>query len=79
MKISISFSWPIRFERIQNGEKIIVQTGPDEYAVDVQESAGNEPFTLIELQKLLDEGERQILKARDQKRKCATRTNPIVP
>ena len=67
------------FERIQNGEKIIVQTGPDEYEVDVQESTGNEPVTLTELHKLLDEGEQQICKARVQKRKCATRTNPAVP
>ena len=37
MKMSIKFRWPIRLERIQNGEKIIVQTSPDEYEVELSE------------------------------------------
>lgn len=79
MKISIQLSCPIRFEKIRNGEKIIVQTGPDEYEVDIQESAGNEPSTLIELHKLLDEGKKQVRKERRHARKCGTSSNPVVP
>lgn len=36
-KASITLTWPIRWKRIANGEKIIEQTGPDEIEVDVRE------------------------------------------
>ena len=36
-KASITLSWPIRWKRIANGEKIVEQTGPDEIEVDVRE------------------------------------------
>lgn len=35
LKFAIKIITPIRFERIRNGEKVIVQTGPTEYEVEV--------------------------------------------
>lgn len=37
LKFAIKISSPIRLERIRNGEKVIVQTGPTEYEVEVSE------------------------------------------
>lgn len=35
LKFAIKIICPIRLERIRNGEKVIVQTGPTEYEVEV--------------------------------------------
>jgi hypothetical protein len=37
LKIALKIICPIEFKRIRNGEKIIVQTGPDEIEVEVSE------------------------------------------
>ena len=36
-KIAVTLTWPIRWKRVANGEKIIEQTGPDEIEVDVRD------------------------------------------
>ena len=69
MKVSIRFSWPIRFERIQNGEKIIVQTGPDEYDVDVSGGDLKGESPLKQLHQLLDEHKRKIRREKVEDRK----------
>ena len=60
MKISIRLSWPIRFERIRNGEKIVVQTGPDEFDVDVSEGELDGESPIVELNQLLNKEKRKL-------------------
>ena len=79
MKISIQLISPIRFEKIRNGEKIIVQTSPDEYEVEVSESETKGESRIDQLHKLLDEGKKQMRKERGQKLKRGTSSNPVVP
>lgn len=67
MKISIKFSWPIRFERIRNGEKVIVQSGPDEAEAEIREGEVKGKSPIVLLHKLLDEGKKEISKKRNRK------------
>ena len=69
MKISIQLSSPIRFEKIQNGEKIIVQTSPDEYEVEVSDGEMKGESRIVQLHKLLDEGKKLMRKERDREKK----------
>ena len=79
IKISIQLSCPIRFEKIRNGEKIMVQTGPDEYEVEVSEGAMKGESRIVQLYKLLDEGKKLMRKERDREKKYGTSSNPVVP
>ena len=67
MKISIQISSPIRFEKIHNGEKIIVQTSPDEYEVELFEDETKAESRIDQLHKLLKEGKKQMRKEQTQK------------
>ena len=67
MKVSIRLGWPIRFERIRNGEKIIVQTGPDEFDVDVSDGKLDGESPIVELNRLLDEEKRKLRRHRVRK------------
>ena len=79
MKISIQLSCPIRFERIRNGEKIIVQSGPDEYEVEVSDGEMKGESRIVQLHKLLDEEKKLMRKERDREKKYGTSSNLVVP
>lgn len=64
LKAAITLSWPIRWKRIANGEKIIEQAGPDEIEVDVREGEIKGESWLREISKLLDGAEREKRKSR---------------
>lgn len=66
-KTSITLSWPIRWKRIANGERIIEQTGPDEIEVDVREGEIKGESWLQELNRFLNEAERELRTSRCRK------------
>ena len=78
MKVSIQFSWPIRFKRIRNGEKIIVQIDPDEFNVDVFEGELKEGSPIKQLHQVLDEHKRKICREKAEERKISRSSNPVV-
>lgn len=59
-KVSIALTWPIRWNRIANGEKIIEQTGLDEIDAAVREGES----WIEALVRLVAEAEREMLKSR---------------
>jgi len=63
-KASITLTWPVRWKRIANGEKIIEQTGPDEIEVDVREGEIEGESWIQALVRLFAEAERETRKSR---------------
>jgi len=61
---SIALTWPVRWKRIANGEKIIEQTGPDEFEVDVREGEMSGGSWIEALSRLFAEAEREMRKSR---------------
>lgn len=76
-KVFITLSIPIRFKRIANGEKIIEQTGPDEFEVDVRAGEMSGESWIEALSRLFAEAERKMRKSR--RGRASSRTKVQIP
>lgn len=76
-KVAITFDWPVRFERITNGERIIAQAGPDEIEVDVCEGEMSSESWIKELPRLFAETEHELRGNNVRKRKRQSSSNSV--
>lgn len=67
MKISLTLNCPIEFKRIRDGEKVIVDKGLAEPIIELLEGDIEGESPLQQVNKLLDEYERELRRARAQR------------
>ena len=63
-KVAIVLDFPVRFKKIANGERIIEQTGPDDFEVDVRAGEMSGESWIEALSRLFVEAEREMRKSR---------------